>query len=53
MIGSGQTALAAVETGRHFIGIEIEEKYCEVAKKRIDEEKQQLSFKFESDILSE
>lgn len=35
-IGSGSTALAAMKTGRRFIGIEKEEKYIAIAKARID-----------------
>ena len=34
-MGAGATGVACVKTGRRFIGIEIEEKYCEVAAKRI------------------
>jgi site-specific DNA-methyltransferase (adenine-specific) len=34
-IGSGQTAIAAVNAGRHFIGYEINEKYLKLAKGRI------------------
>ena len=41
-IGSGTTAIAALNTGRFFIGIEKEEKYVEIARKRIDEHMQQL-----------
>ena len=36
-IGSGTTAIAALNTGRFFIGIEKEEKYVEIARKRIAE----------------
>lgn len=36
--GSGTTAVACVRTGRRFAGCEIEEKYCEIAAKRIDRE---------------
>ena len=36
-LGSGTTAVACVETGRHYIGIELEEKYCEIARRRIAE----------------
>ena len=36
-IGSGTTAIAAINTNRNFIGIELEPKYVEIAKRRIDE----------------
>lgn len=36
-IGSGTTAVAAINTGRNFIGIEMDAGYCEIARKRIDE----------------
>jgi len=36
-LGSGTTAIAALKTGRHFIGIEKEPKYVEIAKRRIQE----------------
>lgn len=36
-IGSGTTAVAAINTGRNFIGIEREWEYCEIANARIDE----------------
>jgi len=42
-IGSGTTAIAAHNTGRFFIGIEKEEKYVEIARKRIAEHTQQQS----------
>jgi site-specific DNA-methyltransferase (adenine-specific) len=34
-MGSGQTALAAIQTGRHYVGYEIDEKYVNLAAKRI------------------
>ena len=37
-IGSGTTAVAAIRTGRHYIGFEIEPAYCEIAERRIREE---------------
>ena len=42
-IGSGTTAIAALNTGRFFIGIEKEEKHVEIARKRIAEHMQQQS----------
>ncbi|MED3649967.1 site-specific DNA-methyltransferase [Heyndrickxia sporothermodurans] len=37
-IGSGTTAVAAVRTGRKFIGFEREQEYVEIANKRLDKE---------------
>jgi len=34
-LGSGTTAIACINTGRNFIGIEKEEKYCRIAEERI------------------
>ena len=36
-MGSGSTGVACMNTNRYFIGIELEEKYFEIAKKRIEE----------------
>ena len=35
-MGSGSTGVAAVNTDRNFIGIELDEKYFNVAKERIE-----------------
>lgn len=35
-MGSGSTGVACINTNRNFIGIELDDKYFEVAKKRID-----------------
>lgn len=42
-IGSGSTAVAAINTGRKFIGFETDEKYFEVSQKRIAEALQKKS----------
>ena len=34
-IGSGSTAVAAINTGRHFIGFETEKRFCDIAQERI------------------
>jgi len=38
-IGSGTTAVAAIKTNRKYIGIDSEEKYCDIAKKRVENDK--------------
>lgn len=37
-MGSGTTAVAAIKTGRNYIGFECSAEYCEIAEKRIKEE---------------
>lgn len=34
-MGSGQTALAALKAGRHYVGYELSEEYCTLAERRI------------------
>jgi DNA modification methylase len=41
-MGSGTTGVACVQTGRNFIGIEIDEGYYNIAAKRIAEAQQQM-----------
>ena len=41
-MGSGTTGVACVQTGRNFIGIEIDEKYFKIAEKRIKDAQQQM-----------
>ena len=36
-MGSGTTAVACLSTGRNYIGFELSEEYCEIARKRIDD----------------
>lgn len=42
-MGSGTTGVACVQTGRNFIGIEIEPKYYDIARQRIEAAQQQLT----------
>jgi len=42
-VGSGTTAIACLENNRSFIGSDISEEYCEIARQRISEHKQQLT----------
>jgi site-specific DNA-methyltransferase (adenine-specific) len=41
-IGSGTTAVAAINTGRNFIGIEISAEYCKIAEERLKNLQQTL-----------
>jgi len=43
-MGSGTTGVAAVQMGRKFIGIEREEKYFQIACKRIEDAQRQGDF---------
>jgi len=38
-VGSGSTCIAAEREGRRWIGIEIDKKYCKIARKRVEIEK--------------
>lgn len=46
-MGSGTTGVACVRNGRKFIGIELNEKYFDIACRRIEAETKQMKFDFE------
>jgi site-specific DNA-methyltransferase (adenine-specific) len=45
-IGSGTTALAAIQTDRQYMGFEKEKEYFEIAQARIKDENMQLKLNF-------
>jgi len=45
-MGSGTTAIAAKQAGRHFFGYELNEKYIKIANNRIE------NFAFQDECLS-
>lgn len=45
-VGIGSTAIAAFRNGRDYIGIDVEEEYCRIARERIIQERAQLKFEF-------
>jgi site-specific DNA-methyltransferase (adenine-specific) len=44
MMGSGTAGVACQQTGRNFVGIEMDAGYFEIAKQRIETERDQLRF---------
>lgn len=42
-MGSGTTALAAIKLNRNYIGIEISQEYCDLARERISKLKEQIT----------
>jgi len=46
--GSGSACIAAIKTGRHYIGYDIEEEYVRLAERRIREYKEQLTIPLEA-----
>ena len=44
-MGSGSTGVACIQTGRDFIGIELDDNYFEIAQKRIYEAQEALDGK--------
>jgi DNA modification methylase len=50
-LGSGTTAVACEKLGRRWIGIEISEKYCEIAKQRIKAEADQFKLEYQEDKI--
>jgi len=43
-VGSGSTCIAAVRTKRHYVGFDVSEEYCELAKLSIAEEREEILF---------
>jgi len=50
LMGSGTTGVACVQTGRNFIGIEIDPGYFAIAKKRIEEAQLQMRLPWEETL---
>jgi site-specific DNA-methyltransferase (adenine-specific) len=50
-MGSGTTGVACVKLRRRFIGIEIEEKYFDVACKRIEEAEKQKNYSLGLEVI--
>ena len=42
-VGAGTTAVAAVRTGRHYVGFDTDPSYIELAEQRIDDERNRLT----------
>lgn len=44
-MGSGTTAVACIRTGRKYIGFELDEKYCSIARQRVSQEVTEMEAK--------
>lgn len=52
-MGSGTTGIACLDTGRNFIGIEIDENYFNVSKNRIDEKMNEIEIALAMEGITE
>jgi len=50
-IGSGTTAVACINTNRNFIGMELEQKYVDIANKRIEETLKQTKLEVKQEAM--
>jgi site-specific DNA-methyltransferase (adenine-specific) len=50
-MGSGTTGVACVQSGRDFIGIEIDPGYFAIAEKRIKDAQAQMTLPMEQEII--
>ena len=41
-MGSGQTAIASLQTSRHYVGVDVDQSYVELARTRVSEASAQL-----------
>ena len=48
-LGSGTTAIACLKEHRHFLGFELNKEYFDIAQRRIDNERRQLTLDFNND----
>ena len=51
-IGSGSTAVACVHTNRNFIGFELQDEYCEIARNRVKEAKGEVGLFSKKHLLN-
>ena len=48
--GSGNTSMACIDSNRHYITSEIEEEYCEIIDKRLDDAKEKYKEKVKNEV---
>ena len=52
-MGSGSTAVAAVRSGRRFVGFDMDPNYIEIANRRVDEERERIEVSAEGGVGSD